>query len=366
MDVRALPATAFGATFATMNGQLASDGAGTPAGVAFCWGYTNSGTGSTSDWPNVVYMGDSWTNGMAFSNELTGLLPETEYVYICYATNSTGAVWSDLAVINTFSIGGIIQASGGNATNEVDGYRIHLFTNSATAGSFIVTGSGPIEVLIVAGGGGGGYDVGGGGGAGGLVYIDGYPVHASNYTVTVGGGGPGGTASGSATGQNGADSAFGPLVAIGGGGGGNHSGGSGANGGAGGGGAGYSTPGDPGCGIAGQGNDGGAKLSGDVTRTGSGGGGAGGVGDAGVLNRSGSTTGGVGLAYSISGTNVTYATGGRGAGDDWTGPAAGAANTGNGGDGAGSPNTGKAGGSGIVIVRYPLPQGVMGALIRMR
>jgi hypothetical protein len=44
--------------------------------------------------------------------------------------------------------------------------------------------------------------------------------------------------------------------------------------------------------------------------------------------------------------------GGRGAGDGWTGQAAGTANRGNGGDGTGITALGSAGGSGIVVVRY--------------
>jgi hypothetical protein len=65
--------------------------------------------------------------------------------------------------------------------------------------------------------------------------------------------------------------------------------------------------------------------------------------------------GGRGLVSSISGAPVTYATGGRGAGDGVGGSIAGVANTGNGGDGRGTtPNSGLAGGSGIVIVRYPI------------
>ena len=59
-----------------------------------------------------------------------------------------------------------VVATGGNFTNDIGGYRIHTFTNSATASNFVVTAGGNVEVLVVAGGGGGGFDVGGGGGAG--------------------------------------------------------------------------------------------------------------------------------------------------------------------------------------------------------
>jgi len=245
-----------------------------------------------------------------------------------------------------------VAATGGNATNDIGGYRIHIFTNNlAAATNFAVTTAGDIEVLVVAGGGGGGEDVGGGGGAGGLIYSNAYPVIVSNYAVQVGGGGPGSGGGGTA----GTNSIFGPLTARGGGGGGNWIGsaGSGANGGSGGGGAGYSAPqGNPGLASpTGQGSDGGAKADCGGGTTGSGGGGAGSVGQTMQDNLYGYVWGGTGLWYSISGSNVLYAMGGKGSGDHWGGQAAAAINTGNGGDGAGSGSPGK-GGSGIVIVRY--------------
>jgi hypothetical protein len=86
--------------------------------------------------------------------------------------------------------------------------------------------------------------------------------------------------------------------------------------------------------------------------TGGGGGGAGGAGASSTNNISGFASSGVGLVNAITGSSITYATGGRGAGDSTTGSLAGAANSGSGGDGVGTPNTGKDGGSGIVVVRY--------------
>ena len=96
-----------------------------------------------------------------------------------------------------------------------------------------------------------------------------------------------------------------------------------------------------GCGQGGAG--GGAGGSGSV-------GGSGGVG-------SNNTPGGAGLVNNITGSNVTYATGGDCPGTSGTNQNPGADNTGNGGDGGYShmnSSTGQAGGSGIVIVRYQL------------
>ena len=45
-----------------------------------------------------------------------------------------------------------VTATGGNMTN-VGNYTVHTFTNS---GTFSVSASGTVEVLVVAGGGGGG------------------------------------------------------------------------------------------------------------------------------------------------------------------------------------------------------------------
>ena len=120
-----------------------------------------------------------------------------------------------------------LQATGGVVT-EVGGYKYHAYTTVGTS-SFVVTGEGTVEVLVVAGGGGGGgsYGSGGGGGAGGLVYHAAKTVTGGTYTVVVGAGGVGGTAhdgsyassSSSNHGKRGGDSSFGDIVALGGGGG---------------------------------------------------------------------------------------------------------------------------------------------------
>ena len=103
-----------------------------------------------------------------------------------------------------------------------------------------------VEYVIVAGGGGGGRGEGnptgdgaGGGGAGGVLTGTTKLLASTNYTVTIGGGGTGGT--NGALGTNGSNSIFGDLIAIGGGAGGSDEGpggvsfGQGYNGGSGGG-----------------------------------------------------------------------------------------------------------------------------------
>lgn len=215
----------------------------------------------------------------------------------------------------------------------------------------------------------------------------------TSFAVTVGAGGLGGQQVRKSTslGTNGGNSVFGPLIAIGGGGGGSYwasdsaydvgkSGGSG-----GGNGAKDSAVGTAvSTGTAGQGNSGGTSGY-NPGYPGGGGGGAGGVGgNSGA--QTGGGAGGIGVQYSISGTPTYY--GGGGGGSNYSSSSAntsggagglggggnggynvnsggtsvggnGTANTGGGGGGGswtGSvPSIGGTGGSGIVIVRYPMP-----------
>ena len=241
-----------------------------------------------------------------------------------------------------------------------------------------------IEVLVVAGGGGGGYgkisDGGGGGGGGGGVLFESNLrlTSGKNYKVFVAAGGLGSRlTNGTRHGMNGRNSVFGDIIALGGGGGGStqdtratHAGGSG-------GGAGSDNgPNTGGSGTPGQGFAGGGNTTGGL---GAGGGGAGEVGTS-VTGNSDVPNGGDGLAFSITGSSVTYAGGGGGgkynggSGNAGSGGAGGGAaggkgadgsaataNTGGGGGGGGmiSGTAGKMGGnggSGIVIIAYKGPQ----------
>ena len=260
------------------------------------------------------------------------------------------------------------QATGGSIT--YDGlYVIHTFTSN---GTFNVTGAINATVLVVAGGGSGGVDYNyhrsaGGGGAGGLIYNTSYNA-TGNITVVVGIGGASVAYSNSpVAGNNGQNSSFGTLTAIGGGGGAGSNGGgqvAGTTGGSGGGCA------NGGCigknGTAGQGNKGGNGLGTDVSpyTDCAGGGGAGTAGATAPANATGGAAGN-GTAYSINGTSVYYAGGGAcqgyggvngtaGLGGGGLPQTAGTNGTGGGGGGASGVASG-AGGSGIVIIRYLLP-----------
>jgi hypothetical protein len=262
-------------------------------------------------------------------------------------------------------------ATGGTVSDiDVEGtaYRVHTFTES---GTLEVSSDVNVEYLIVAGGGGGGANHGGGGGAGGL--LTGLStVSANSYAVTVGAGGSGGVSS---SGENGGNSSFNSIEAIGGGGGGARDFIEvGLSGGSGGGGAGAASS-SGGSGTTGQGFAGGAGVQ-DGTFTHIYGGGGGGASEVGTDATTIAGIGGDGIQSSITGNSLYYAGGGGGGaweisggagglGGGGTGggpvasvdlPTAGEPNTGGGG-GGGHRNigTGAAGGSGIVIVRYPLP-----------
>ena len=220
-----------------------------------------------------------------------------------------------------------LGAGAANFTNTATGdyvsdgisYKYITFTGT---GSLTIDVAGLADVLLVAGGGssrvGSSDTYRGGGGAGGMIYSASKYLAVGTHTVTVGAGG---------VIDSGGNSNFLDLYAIGGGNG--QSGAATVKGVDGGSGSGASGGGRaPGSGVIGQGNDGGYSASAEA-----GGGGAGGAG-------SGSMAG-VGLSNSITGSAVTYATGGA---DGTTS----AANSGNGGNG---DSAGVNGDSGVFIIR---------------
>jgi hypothetical protein len=262
-------------------------------------------------------------------------------------------------------------ATGGDTITTDGTYWYHAFK---ATGTFTPRKSISCDVLVVAGGGSGGSsDIGGGGGGGGLVYSATNSLTATNYTVTVG--------AGAAANANGTNSQFTGLTAAVGGGKGAGADGDGFAGGSGGGaGKSYSTSRSGGTATSGQGNAGGGNSGGDGPT--GGGGGAGAVGGAGSGSANGvSGNGGAGSnAYSTwasatstgvggyyaggggggarsGGTNGTGGSGGGGAGSKVNDVAgvAGTSNTGGGGGGSGiGYGYFSTGGSGIVIVRYPI------------
>jgi hypothetical protein len=313
----------------------------------------------------------------AFVKPLGGAIGQWNYLWKNSApvtsivlTSSGSNTWK---AGSTFNIYGIkcatpgAKATGGDNVFTDGAFWYHIFN---TSGLLDVRQSVTADFLVVGGGGGGGSGYLGGGGAGGYRTSVGtsgrgasaesqLSLAANRYQVMVGGGG--------APNLKGTDSILHTVTSLAGGAGTSKNGGSGAGGGA------QSISPAAGIGTSGQGYDGG---DGNVTNGASaGGGGAGGNGSAGSSFTGGN--GGVGVTSSISGISVGYAGGGGGGGGGFGalggtasqgGGAGGRANDGgsqailatsgttNTGGGGGSSYTGVGsnGGSGVVIVRYPV------------
>jgi hypothetical protein len=309
---------------------------------------------------------------------------------------------------------GFSATGGDSVTYTVENgitFAYHNFTRAGITQTFKPeSGTGYIQVLVVAGGGGGGMDMGGGGGGGGVLYSSYYISSGNPISVYVGKGGQGGKSGGTlgvgafhqftslASATNGENSTFGNLTAIGGGYGGSSyfdyspNNGFGNSGGSGGGASGYSNgaTGRGGAGTPSQGNNGGG--AGGQYYSG-GGGGAGGVGASGTAQANGGPGiqyssispfffggGGGGAAYSLgtggnggiggggggavgstsggAGINNGQSGGGGSPGSQTNRPGGNAGENTGGGGGGGSHyninNSGGTGGSGIVIVKYPL------------
>lgn len=213
-------------------------------------------------------------------------------------------------------------ATGGDQVYDVNGYTVHIFEQS---GSFVMNVPSVVEYMIVGGGGAGGHGTNGGGGGGGAVIFEQVELSKRTYAVTVGTGGTSPTTVSEAIGRAGLASSFNSRTANGGGGGGTWSnknapsaGGSGGGGSRDNGNGGSTTAVAPARAFAG-GNSGGRYRVG-------GGGGAGAVG---------TTHGGDGYLSAITGTSLYWAGGGGGAGLSQLGPSSGG-NGGRGGGGGGA------------------------------
>lgn len=248
-------------------------------------------------------------------------------------------------IVNEFEINGIL-------------YRSHTFL---TTDEMIVSSPGEIEYYVLAGGGGGGSRVisTGGGGAGGRLKGS-KRFSAGIYLATVGLGGLGAPSSVATKGSEGGNSILDDIIAIGGGGGAGASNALPGEGGSGGGGgtnlAGTSSNRLGAFGIVGQGHEGGnAYHISDARRAGGGGGGIMSAGQNGSSYNGG--LGGNPEIITFDGVTRTLGRGGRGGDSDgqrniFDQPD----NNGNGGFGAvGSfESRGRHGGSGIIMVRYPI------------
>ena len=317
------------------------------AAVSFTTLDTPSAPTSLSASPGLTSVDISFTPGGQGGSAITN------YQYAL--STDSGSTYGSFTALATPDATSPITITGLTANTA---YYVKLkAVNSAGAGtessalSFTTLVNLTVDYLVVAGAGGGSS---GGGGAGGLrstVTITGGGgsletaltlLSATNYTLTVGAGG--------ATGTSGYNSVFDTITSVGGGRGGVANGG-GFNGGSGGGGGAWDSGTSAfGYGTANQGYNGG-NNGGNTSNpypSGGGGGAGGGGGSAGGA-------GGAGVSISITGSSVSYASGGYGSAfypQESVG-GGGASNSGKGGDGGGSWGNGGNGGSGVVILRYP-------------
>ena len=270
------------------------------------------------------------------------------------------------------------DATGGTEVTS-GGYTYHTFTSS---GNFVLSATKNIEYIMVAGGGSSGR-YGGGGGAGGMLAGSVSSLAPNTYAIVIGAGGVHTGGNTNADADNGDNTTFNSLTAIGGGKGAT-GGDDGFDGGSGGGGSYAGTTG--GNGTAGQGNNGGGSSYNNPYPSGGGGGkgaaggnassstqaGNGGdgintysawatatsTGDSGYYAGGGAGGVAAGSGYTGGGSGGTGGQGGGGnGGAGGSGQQAGQANTGGGG-GSGAYNGSSSqafptnGGSGIVIIRY--------------
>jgi len=281
--------------------------------------------------------------------------------------NLTVPWWSSSVDLDYFSVNTTPTKVGRNSSTYITSYPQFASIGAADYTIFPITDTTylttSIDYLIVAGGGGGGNDTGtGGGGAGGLLSGSLIMSSSTSNNVYVGNGGN--------AAQNGKNSTFSVLTAIGGGSGNQPFSTTGSNGGSGGG-SGTSVASS---GSIGQGNNGGSGSNREA-------GGGGGSSQKGGNGRS-SIGGGSGGSGSQWLDGLWYA-GGGGGGADLTSAASSFGGIGGGGRGgvytaitssAGQPNTGggggggglslndggSPGGSGIVKLRYPGPKRATG------
>jgi hypothetical protein len=255
----------------------------------------------------------------AYSKFFAGLLANTAAI-----ESITLSAEGDFEAGSTFYLYGLAAvgttpeiapfASGGDIVTNDGTYWYHAFLSSET---FTPAKALSCELVVIGGGGGGGGDSGGGGGAGAILYWDSQELTSgTSNNVTIGAGGN------SYSVARGNDSQFGTLTAALGGGGGRanaQTGGDGTN-------AFSAWASATGTGVSGYyaGGGGGGNGSGFTGAAGGAGGGAQGGGPNGAAND--------GLA--------------RGPGRTNTGSG--------GGGGSGNPSFPGLGGSGIVIVRYPM------------
>ena len=349
------------------------------AQIMVSWSAPSSTGGAITHYDLQYRRSGSWTriDGITSrSRTITGLTNGSSYEVRVRAANAVGdGAWSNTTSATPTNRS--YSATGSYATHTVGGH-VHIVWS--TNGTISFTGSYNVQFICIAGGGGGqgshGWNSssfrsggGGGGGGGGVLLSSSQSISNKSVTITVGAGGnrsEGQIGNVPDRAQQGGNSSAAiasgsTYTAIGGGGGGKTTGGDGGSGGGG------ANDGDGGSGTTRQGHDGGdsdgvtANIRGFQVRCtgGGGGGGAGGAGGDGDATSSTAFTGGsagAGKRLTLTGSNVTYAPGGRGGGDgnQTTENVAGAGGPGGArvNNGNVAARAGRSGKNGIVVARF--------------
>jgi hypothetical protein len=321
---------------ATSGGNVTYDGGATVTKRGVCWSTITSPT--TALTTKTTDAGSAGT----FTSTMSNLAANTTYFVRAYATNSAGTAYGNE---QTFITKAIDNGFGGIMTQYISNgvvYAVHTFTYDANF--YPPANLTHARILLVGSGGAGGGDtinnVGGGGGGGQVREMDiaisgsSMPVKISvgastitsfgGETVINGSKGAGGTGGGGGTSGNGKNGGVGLFRAGGGGGGASF---------------GFDGVPDNWNPKGGNGGDGVANdITGISTYYGGGGGGGAWTGYSGTTGKGGLGGGGGGW-----GTKGTANTGGGGSGASYSS-----------GGGSTSYTLGAAGGSGVVIICYPL------------
>lgn len=243
---------------------------------------------------------------------------------------------------------GFTTIDGGDTDGTYGSFHCEIFTTTGSRTLTVSGSAGPVMFVLVGGGGGASH---GGGGGGGVIdhWWEDVMVDPGTYTVSIGAGGSGTSASSDTRGTAGGNTTFAGFTAVGGGGGGAY-GATQANGGNGGSGGGGGGGGGSGAGSGGTGTFNKPEVQGYTggnspgasggCYTSAGGGGAGAVGAAGSSCNGGN--GGAGLysvvATLVAGGTPTYLGGGGGGGNGNSGGSC-AGSGGTGGTGGGASGT---------------------------
>jgi mono/diheme cytochrome c family protein len=118
------PATAIGASGATLNGQVLSTG-GAPTSVILYYGPADGGA-NTAAWANHVPLG---LQTGAFAQTVGSLSPETTYYATAQATNSAGTAWATPSIVFTTRASNVVSPLTAVLTYHNDNTRLGVNSN---------------------------------------------------------------------------------------------------------------------------------------------------------------------------------------------------------------------------------------------